>query len=390
MTSSTALDTTVEPLTQSKFEQMACEYSYGAQAIEGRHTAGSEASWRGQEVHAVMAKYVEWCGENKVAGDWGVFDAIAATISLEAGRICDGLRDRFLVDYDHIIACEDTILLDENFRPVASILNAAYKGTLDALYMLSETEALIEDYKSHPMPFEPDTFQSIQYPVLVFQKLPEVQKVTFRLRFVRWNVTREVTWSRADLPKMMAEMARARARQKKTWESYQFNGGLGGLHVSPHAGCHYCPLLQMGDCPVADVNPHSQDVVELVRELQFLRKRSQFVTQILKDAHQAMGWPIVATDDNGTEMSFGTAAHESLRYPATRVLPLVQQWAVATNDGAFLQSLSIRSTDIKSKLATKKRASLEHEVEQVLEKSTKTRTELTTRNIGEAEPEEEW
>lgn len=387
MTSKTL--TLVPPLRQSTAETMACPYSYAAQAIEGRATATTEPSYRGTEVHAVMRAYVKHCGERKVQADWAAFDQIAAAISPEAGRICDGMRDWFRVDFEHIIATEEKISLDSNFQP-ASTGVAAYQGTLDALYALNEIHALIRDYKSHPVPFEADTVQSVMYPVLVFQTLPWVQNVTFELVFVRYrNCMRAVTWSRADLPKMMAELSRYRERQLKMHLDYEASG-IDALPAIPHAGCHFCPLLQFGDCPVAELNPHTQSPEDLTHELLFLDKRREYVKSILKSAVQARSGPIVVRDDNGTELSYGAAPSESRAYPAQTVLPVIQQWCTATGDHKFAESINLSSTTVSSKLDTLKRASLRHDVEPLMRKVTKVKLGLTTRNIGEAQPEEDW
>jgi hypothetical protein len=382
--------TRIKPLRQSTVETMACPHSYGAQTIEGRTTADTEQSYRGTEVHEVMRAYVAHCGQRKVSADWKAFDEIAATISIDAGRICDGLRDTYKVDHEHIIAVEETMMLDKNFQPTSDLTLAVYQGKPDAIFALSEAAILMDDYKSHPVPFDPDTPQSLIYPVLVMQTMPWVEEVTFQLRFVRYtNCVRAVTWKRSDLPKMMDEMARWRRRQESYHVTYDAEG-LAALPAIPHAGCHYCPLLQFGDCPVADVNPNMQDPEELVRELVFLGKRAEFAKGILKNAIQARGGAIVARDANGTEMSYGPAPKERITYPAATVLPVIQKWCVAAGDRAFLDSINLSSTTVKSKLDTNKRRSLQHQVDRLVIKATKVETRLTTANIGEAEPEVEW
>jgi hypothetical protein len=387
---------------------MACPHSYGAQFIDGIRSAPSEQSYRGGEVHEVMRAYAAHCGTRKVSADWAAFDRIAERVSIEAGRICDGMRDWFTVDYDHLLATEETIELDAQFqqpslpRGLSAIyldnpeiqfpqpIETAYAGTLDVIYGLTETHALIDDYKSHPVPFEADTPQSLMYPVLLFQKMPWLELVTFQLTFVRYrNCRRSVTWKRAELPKMMDEMQRYRNRQIGMHATYD-EGGLDALAAIPHAGCHYCPLLSMGECPVANVNPNNQSPEDLTHELQFLEKRRDFIRGFLKNVVQARGGPIVVTDDNGTELSFGVSASESKSYPAQECLPVIQEWCTATGDQAFAASINLSSTGLKSKLDTQKRASLRHELEPMLRTVTKTKTGLTARNIGDAPADEEF
>jgi hypothetical protein len=380
--------TVIPPLRQSTVETMACPHSYGAQFIDGRRSADTEQSYRGTEVHEVMRAYVAHCGQRKVPSDWKAFDHIAAAISTEAGRICDGLRDSYKVDYEHIVAVEETFALDENFQPTTGA--AVYQGKPDTLFAFESNLLRVDDYKSHPMPFEPNTPQSLMYPVFAMQTMPWVEQVEFRLVFVRYpNCTRSVSWKRSDLPKMMAEMARWRARQERYHDIYD-EDGLSGLQAIPHAGCHYCPLLQFGDCPVADTNPQGQDAEELVRELVFLGKRAEFARSILKNAIQARGGAIVARDANGTEMSYGPAPKERRVYPAAKVLPVIEKWCAAAGDQVFLNSVNLSSSTVKGKLDTNKRRSLQHQVEPLVVKTAKLDTVLTTANIGEAEPEEDW
>lgn len=387
----TQLVTIAPPLTQSTYETMSCPRSYVTQTIEGRKLPGNLASWRGTEVHHVLAAYAWHCKERQVAADWSEFDRLAATVSNDAADVLMVQRDAMQVDYEHLVFTEITLYLDENFQPLAEEQpgvvpeGAVYKGTLDAGYRLSEIAFRIDDYKSHPQPFEPNTMQGMLYPLMVMQHRPEIQAVTFRLRFVRYrNLTREITWTRADLPAMMAELRRARARQVSLHEAYSV-GAWEMLPALPNPMCHYCPLLVNGGCPVADENPYKQAPNDLLFELRWLDERRAQVRTLLKDAEQASGRPTVVADANGNEMSFGTGPSESEEYPAKDILAVCADWAAATNDWPLVDGLLIRSTSIKPKLKAKKRLRLAETIrEQGLTKAiTKTQTKLRMRNIGE-------
>lgn len=391
-TMTTQLVTTIAPaLTQSLYEKMCCPHGYTTEVIGGRKLPGNLASWRGTEVHHVLALNAWHCKERQVAADWAYFDELAATVSNDAADVLLVQRDYMQVDYQHLVFTEATLYLDEDFQPVfeeeEGIVppGAVYKGTLDAGYRLSEIVFLIEDYKSHPQPFEPDTMQGLLYPVLVMQHKPELEAVTFRLRFVRYrNLTREITWTRSDLPNMMAELRRARARQQSLHDAYD-RRDYAMLPALPNPGCHYCPLLINGGCPVADENPYKQEPKDLLFELRWLDERRSTVRGLLKDAEQTGGKAIVVADANGNEMSFGTAPSDSEEYPANIILAKCADWAAATNDWPLVEGLLIRSTSIKPKLKTKKRAQLAQEIrEQGLTRTrTKTQTKLRMRNIGE-------
>jgi hypothetical protein len=370
---------------------MSCPRSYVTQAIAGRRLPGNLASWRGTEVHHVLAEYAWHCKARQVPADWAAFDTLAATVSNDAADVLLVQRDYMQVDYQHLVFTELTLYLDEDFQPVyedePGVVpeGAVYKGTLDAGYRHSEIAFLIEDYKSHPQPFEPDTMQGLLYPVLVMQHKPELEAVTFRLRFVRYrNLTREITWTRSDLPNMMAELRRARARQQSLHDAYD-RGDDAILPALPNPMCHYCPLLVNGGCPVADENPYKQAPTDLLFELRWLDERRTQVRTLLKDAEQTGGRAIVVADANGNEMSFGTAPSDSEEYPAKDILAKCSDWAAATNDWPLVDGLLIRSTSIKPKLKAKKRAALAQEIrEQGLTRTrTKTQTKLRMRNIGE-------
>lgn len=380
--------TPAPPLTQSLYEIMACPWSYVTQVPKGRRLPGNMNSWRGQEVHHVLAAYTWHCKERQVPADWAMFDKLAATVSNDAADVLIVQRDAMLVDYEHLVFAELTLYLDKDFQPVFEDepgvvpATAVFKGTLDAGYRLSEIAFLIRDYKSHPQPFEPDTMQGLLYPLFIFQHRPAIQSVTFELQFVRYrNLARSITWTRADIPAMMAELARARARQLSLHAAFDAsNWEL--LPALPNPMCHYCPLLVNGGCPVADENPYKQDPKDLLFELRWLDERRAQVRELLKSAEQTTG-TIVVADANGNEMSFGTAPSESSVYPAKDVLGLCSEWAAAANDWPLVDGLMIRSTSIKPKLKAKKRARLAEMMRNVTTTITKTQTKLRMRNIGE-------
>lgn len=391
MTTTLVQITSAPPLTQSLYEKMCCPHGYTTEVIGGRKLPGNLASWRGTEVHHVLALNAWHCKERQVPADWAYFDELTATVSNDAADVLLVQRDYMQVDYQHLVFTEVTLYLDENFQPVFEDepgvvpAGAVYKGTLDAGYRLSEITFVIEDYKSHPQPFEPDTMQALLYPLMVMQHKPELEAVTFRLRFVRYrNLTREITWTRADLPNMMAELHRARARQQSLHDAYA-RGDYDALPALPNPGCHYCPLLINGGCPVAEENPYKQAPEDLLFELRWLDERRSHVRGILKAAEQAAGKAIVVADANGNEMSFGTGPSDSTEYPAKEIVAKCSEWAAATNDWPLVDGLLIRSTSIKSKLKTKKRALLEQEIREqgITRTRTKTSTKLRMRNIGE-------
>ena len=230
----------IPPLSQSRHEQMACPESYIHQTVEGHKQPDSMASERGSEVHHVLSEYIRHCVARKVAVDFPHFDKLAAAAGPVAGPILDNLRDTFVVDWKHVLATELRLRLDSELRPTLyeqkldGILHlhvedelpaldedysrepAAHAGTLDVLKISDDaTEATVDDFKSHPRPFDPDTYQAVLYSFMVFKHIPTLRKVTFRLIFVRYgaDVIREASWTRDEMPEMANQIRRARERQ---------------------------------------------------------------------------------------------------------------------------------------------------------------------------------
>jgi hypothetical protein len=125
-----------------------------------------------------------------------------------------------------MLATELHIALDEDFLPIgeswseegnpnAKIARVpVYEGTLDLVMLHSLTEAEIEDWKSYYQVIAADTFQSKFYPMLLMSLNPSLERVKFKLEFVRYGTSRSVEYTRADLPWMKELAQRERARQR--------------------------------------------------------------------------------------------------------------------------------------------------------------------------------
>ncbi len=253
----------IPPLSQSRQATMACPEFYVLQELDGVRQPDSLFSDRGSEIHRIMSRYTMGCTEHKVSANWKYFDRLTEAAGPDAGIILDGMRDNLVVDWEHTYACELWLALGEDLNPLAgvekgsSIPVAAYEGTLDALLFADEQHARIPDYKSHWRPFDADTFQSKLYPFLVFMHFPSVQEVTFELIFVRFkNARREVTYTRADLPKLAAEIERSRKRQKAFHAQAEIDRE--SIPALPGSHCIYCPHLPKLTCPLGKMNPYDE------------------------------------------------------------------------------------------------------------------------------------
>ena len=363
------------PLHQSMVETAACPRAYVEITINGKDGGISTASERGSEIHHVMAQYVEHCTRERRQVDWIYFDKLTTAAGPEAGPILDGLRNSYIVHFDYVYGTEMTLALDEEFRPtrnhdkpvaiipglVYSEEPAAHAGTLDVTMLSSEMDrAKIDDYKSHPAPFEADTYQSVLYSFMVFKHFPQVNKVTFELIFVRYrNQRRSVVWKREDMPEMQARIARARARQRLTHAEPEKALAL------PCKTCTYCPLAKSLTCPIADWNEHTLvDNSDRLRAVEFYRRMGELHRPVLK-AHAAVNGPISYRDGNGVTYTYGETEVPETRYPVDQTsLALLATHKQATGEDLLDGRLVFSSTKLKALLKTKKREGLREAFEE--------------------------
>ena len=351
------MQTSLPALRQSLVEVAACPKSYAYQVIEGHKMPGGMQSYRGQEIHQVMAAYINHCAQRHVPADWAKFDTLAAGAGQEAAEILNGLRDNYTVDHEHVYDTELTLRWKETITIDDEEIVLEVEGILDGLFFLTELKARIDDFKSHPRPFDPDTFQALEYAFLVLMNFPQVEEVTFQLIFVRYaNARRPVTFTRDDLPMLRQAVINARLRQITLHRAYE--AGDEEIPAIPGAHCQYCPLLQALDCPIAEFNPHATLTLEERLRFEVWVDEIRAVNrQVLKDAVDASGRPIEYLDGNKRPIQIGFREKESQQFPLLRVLPFLFEHRDAyPEDVAWIDNLLISSTKLKSYLKTKKRA----------------------------------
>jgi hypothetical protein len=380
----------IPPLSQSLVELGSCPESY-LYWREGNRQADSIQSERGSEVHHVMSEYVRWCVAHKVAVDFPAFDRLSAAAGPVAGPILDNMRDTFVVKWQNVLATEVRLRLDSDLNPTKheevlvgtkahpflgepAVLEAmdggdfpgleytgqpaAHAGTLDVIEINDDaTEAVIPDYKSHPRPFEPDTYQGMLYPFMLMKHIPTVRKVTFELVFVRYggDVRRSVIWTRDDMPEMAIHIRRARERQLAL-EAAGEGPALPGSH------CQYCPKITRPTlCSIAEFNPQINDTMEeRMRFLIWSAEQAKVSRAAMKDHVDATGKPITITDANGKTYAFGIEPVESKVFPLDRtsIKLLEDHFKVSPKDDWESMKLRISSTSLKPKLKAKMRAGL--------------------------------
>ena len=392
------------PLTQSDCKTMACGESYVAIAIEGKGGGDSVPSERGRDVHNVMSNYVRHCTMKQVPADWEEFNRLASASGLTAGRILDGMRDSYVVDWQHSYATELTLGLDEDFNPayrppnhrrytveLGRIPGVEYSekpiasiGTLDHPLLSDEGDrAKIEDYKSTQKIFEADDevegVQAILYAFMFFKHFPQVQRITFQFIFVRYtNSSRSVVFNRTQMPEMQADIARARERQRI-------------IHANPEAAlalpckqCAYCPKAKDLSCSIADQNEWTTLTPEQrLMSLEFYRRMSDIHRPILKEIAAVQG-PVSYRDGNGRLYEYGPHDVASTRYPLeAATLTVLGEWLGATGENLLDGRLNISSTKLKSLLKTKKREALRQQFEDsIVQTETKPRYSVRTPDEG--------
>jgi hypothetical protein len=358
-------------------------------------------SARGNQVHKTGAAYAAWCAHKGVAMDLDAFDRLSQGAGPTAAKILVGMRESYQVDWNHLLATELPMSLDENFQPtdvvdtlggvsVSTGLPTSYSGTLDALYMFrEEARAQVDDLKTHPRPFQPDeTLQAKMYSLLVFQHFPWVMEVKFRLIFVRFkNLVREAVYTREEVPVLIETVKAARARQMMIHADYDAGKDIEAI---PGAHCVYCPLLSNRGCPISEFNPQMQ--YEPVDRLKFLLWYSAFSkvnSKTLRDYVNGTGKKVVLKDYNGKAYVFGPVESESSVFPLFQSTPtgiaadpqgnpsmpivsLLMDYAHSSpDDTAWMGKLVISSTKLNSYLGTKKRAFLDQACQDTADKVTK-------------------
>ncbi len=392
----------VPALRQSTQEVMSCPRFYVETFIKGNKSPSGIDSARGTEVHRTMALYLSHCTQKQVPSDLEAFDQFSRGAGPQAAKILTGLRDSFTVDYEHLLATEVQMFLDEDFRPTNispelgetahdSGKPAAYEGTLDGLYLFpQEVTIQNDDFKSHVRPFDPeDKPQGKQYAVFIFQHFPWVMKVRFRLIFVRYrNLVREVTYDRSDLPVLIDALRSARARQMVLHENHAAGADIEAI---PGAQCQYCPLLANRSCPIAEFNYEMQLTPEdRVKFLLWYSAFNRVNSGVLKDYVNASGRNVILRDYNGKIYKYGPVESESKTYPlfkqsaqggivrdhhGTPILPIIDLLldyiASAPDDTEWLPKLSISGTKLNSYLKAKSRVNIHQSITDEANKITK-------------------
>lgn len=404
------------PLTQTLAGQMACEYGYKLVQIDGLKTPNTAASYRGTDIHAVLAPYALHCAQKRVPADFMFLDSLTSSLGDEAATILESCRDNITIDWENLFAVEILCGLDRDFQPTYAIdhdgkaqaINPvwgieangtlpAYCGTLDVIYLMPGGKvARIVDWKSHPRPFEADTIQGKLYSLLLFMHMPELTEVEFGLRFVRYaNKVTTHKYFRSDVPQMMEDVRRIRNRQKEIHLKVAEGGEL-RVHGGSH--CVYCPCAidPIGiPCPNGNLNPMLKSPAEMLNWMLSAEVQIRQVKEALKQHVDGTEQSVVSTDANGKHYTFSPVPKVKTTFPLFEGsieegfrMPIVDallNW-VTTNpkdlvprkgSKPWFTNLQIGATDLNRYLKTNKREIIHSAIKDLAITETKVECKVT-------------
>lgn len=377
----------IPPLSQSRFEDMACGLLYQARHVHGMKSE-SEAARRGSEIHKIIAMYMDHLGATKQQSDYDKLAELKMDASPEAKEGMEGFGESWIMDpekfYDTeiwvAIWSDGSVHTGKTKRTIDSIRAAAVKndlyvkleGTLDMVLMDSPNEASIYDYKSYFQIIDADTFQSKLYPYLLFQLNPNLQRVRFVLAFVRYgDAMREVTYERADLPKLAALIDRASARQADLHATPSEK-----LKPSPGRHCTWCPLLLNG-CPMRTMNPYENlspsDRVGLAIWMSAAKKENDAK---LKDWVFEKG-EVFHEDANGNRYSAQFVESIRTSYPLNATYDKLMDWGEKNEADAKYLLSALNVSGLSSPIKAKKRYELAQQLVQISVKKATTKLKIT-------------
>jgi len=378
----------IVPLSQSKQALLACPHSYVEQIIRGNKSPSSEASRRGTAVHLFLSEYTRHLINERLEQDLDWFDEHLDGLLPDARELLGGLRKDFKIDPEAVLGTEYYITLDDQFQPCPAD-RAAYEMTLDRVTIPSDREAEIDDYKSNFMAFEADTFQAKLYSLGLLMMMPSLEKVTFRLQFVRWNRDKIAKFTRDDIPALQAEARQWRLVQINLHRNHAFeerHPKSALINVLPSemtikypvlsgSHCVYCPLLAAG-CPI-EKNPYKDPTGQLFNVLYFKAALKRAEEAVRANADK-LG-PLTVRDGIGTEYTGAWTIVEKRSYDIN-CLPVVLAWDKKKKDD-LLHKLTV--SGLSSPLKAKKRAELAEELANFVE--VKAESQFKVRKVKEEE-----
>ena len=351
----------VPALRQSIYEQMSCESGYKLVHIDGVRFPDTEPGDRGTDVHAIRAAYAEHCSKKRIPADFTFLESLTSSATDEVAAIVENNGQSWTIDWQNFAGAEVHWGLDRNFRPTWSYdhdgkrveINPIWGiegsgeepehcGIIDEIYLFPGGKSgAIKDSKTHPCPSPADTFQGKDYSLAFLMHLPEVNEVEFSLNFLRYqNCTKTQKYFRSDVPALMEEVRRVRARQFSIHEKVSNQEPL-----RTHGGkqCTYCPCMLdplTYKCPTMPLNPYlNRKPAEWLSVKLAAQQTIASADRILKEMVDATGEDIYSQDANGKVYKYGPKPSEETTAPlfvqdgkggfAMPILDALMDWANA-------------------------------------------------------------
>jgi PD-(D/E)XK nuclease superfamily protein len=335
----------IPPLTQSAYESMACPASYQAIYPHGHGSPSTPWGELSNEIHDAMRAYVEHLRAARVDEDWPFLETLMPTLTAEAQEILRGFIGTMRFDWHTILSTELRFYFDDA------------TGKPDLVTLETPSDATIWDYKNYFDIIEPDTFQSRLYPLLLFRHNPNLETVRFVLIFMRYGATREVVWTREQVPFLEKMLADARVRQRAIHETE------GLARAVPGRACNYCPLLRTGRCQVASWNPREQmtDEQRLLHVI-YLRADAEASSEILRESARFQA--VEAQDENGRTYTARFRPAEKRMLAVERGLEVLRSWRDKTGED-LLPKMLLSQTALGPLRKAQKRAELNRQLSEV-------------------------
>jgi len=192
--------------------------------------------------------------------------------------------------------------------------------------------------------------------------------------FMRYGRTRDVVWTRDQVPLLEKVLSDARARQR------QIHQIQGLAQAIPGKACEYCPLLRTARCQVNDWNPYATMTgPERLRYVIYLRAAIKSSNEILRTAVRFAS--IQTEDGNGKLYEARFVPGEKRTLPLMPTLKVIEQHADESGED-LTPKLNVSKTSLASLRSAKKRVLLDQALTDI-----ETVKEITSFKISRINPE---
>lgn len=323
---------------QSNLETARCLFRFQKIEILGLRKIlepDSEASERGNQIHAMAKLYVDYLVASKQEMDHTYAQRIVDEGNWNRDAINIFLRWVKDKSFDPaiIFATEYKVRLNWDLEP-CSQEDAVFSGDIDMLEVFGP-HAKILDLKSHWAAFEPTTIQAILYAWFIFQLMPHITHVTFTLDFVRWGILKSREFTREQLPELDRYVSNQVQRLVRAYETDLWPAAV-------NAGCVYCRL----ECPLVAAGlsrnaigqiSSDEQAQEIAREMFALRHAYQQKHAALK------GWATMnGAVDAGNDIKLGFSKRETFEFQVDTIMRLNEEHGFKPTRALAVSSREVR------------------------------------------------